>query len=241
MINRFDSHCHLPHDNSIDNVTGTRLVCGITEENWKAIARLRGDLVHGYGLHPWWAEERSEQWCERLTEHIRAAKDAGRNVVLGEIGLDKLRGPPLAEQEELFIAQLAVAKEYGLAVSVHCVRAFGSIEGILAGKKKRALPEVVVMHSWLGSVESTKVLLQRARCKVYFGVGPLCLKNEEKFESVLRCIPIDRILVESDSHDPTTSWNDIEATLSTLSHLLDVPITELAGITFRNAETAYGM
>eukprot|EP00754_Rhynchopus_humris_P003715 Rhum_TRINITY_DN11936_c0_g1::Rhum_TRINITY_DN11936_c0_g1_i1::g.47747::m.47747/K03424/tatD; TatD DNase family protein len=247
MEDMFDSHCHLPltPTEGVCEVSGRRLVCGIHEQNWTAVTRLsekpeyRTSLVLGYGLHPWWAAERTEGWLVGLRGHVTQARQRGARVLVGEIGLDKVKGPPMEVQEELFRQQLQLAKELDCAVSVHCVRAQGALEKILCDKKA-ALPRTVVLHSWLGSADSTKLLLKRAVPTLYFGFSPLNTA-QAKFAQVLPVIPKDRLLVESDSHDPSTSWADVGAVVSAIAALQSCEPAEVARTTSHNAVAAYSL
>eukprot|EP01060_Flectonema_neradi_P033724 TRINITY_DN5738_c0_g2_i1.p1 TRINITY_DN5738_c0_g2~~TRINITY_DN5738_c0_g2_i1.p1 ORF type:complete len:255 (+),score=28.83 TRINITY_DN5738_c0_g2_i1:71-835(+) len=233
----FDSHCHLPMDGDFKSVkANNQLVCGIYESNWTHVQQLEKSNIKGvrvgYGIHPWWAGDRTPTWKEALEKLIASSPTA----VVGEIGLDKIKGPPMDEQVSIFKEQLALAATYSRPVSVHCVRAYGALEAVICSKKD-PLPKTVILHSWNGSPDTTKMLLKKSRVILYFGFSPMVVKGT-KFPALLSVVPTDRILVESDSHDPLTSMDDVEKVISVLSDLLSVPHDELVQLTAANAETA---
>lgn len=54
------------------------------------------------------------------------------HAIVGEIGLDKLKGPSKQAQQQAFIAQLELASRYNRPVSVHCVRQYGLLLSLLS-------------------------------------------------------------------------------------------------------------
>ena len=233
----FDSHCHLPIDGDLKDVRSHRqLICGIHEENWTAMQNLEKKSIPGvmvgYGLHPWWAQDRSTNWDETLTKLITNSP----NAIVGEIGLDKIKGPPMEEQVSIFKYQLALAAAHNRPVSVHCVRAYGAMEAVICSKKD-SLPKVIILHSWNGSPDTTKMLLKRSKSTLYFGISPMIVKGV-KFPALLEMIPRDRMLVESDSHCPKTSVDDVNHVIEILSQLLSLPAESITELTAANAEVA---
>lgn len=82
----------------------------------------RPGALYSAGIHPWWTTDpeavgRMKLALPRLLEHPQV-------VALGECGLDRLRGAPLAEQEDIFRWQLALSETLRLPVTLHVVRAY---------------------------------------------------------------------------------------------------------------------
>lgn len=92
----------------------------------------------GFGLHPWYVAPQlhdNHAALLALEEHLLHHP----NAIVGEVGLDALRGPPLEEvQVPVFIAQLRLAAAFHRPVSVHCVRAYPVLQRILSGQGKSA-------------------------------------------------------------------------------------------------------
>jgi len=97
---------------------------GTDEGDWQAVLDLSlayAEVVPFFGLHPWFVKDRSPDWLARL-EHFLDAVPSG----IGEIGLDRhVEDRDEPAQESVFRAQLALAVERGLPVSVHCLKAWG--------------------------------------------------------------------------------------------------------------------
>jgi Tat protein secretion system quality control protein TatD with DNase activity len=109
------------------------------EQDWEAVISISDCLspraIAFLGVHPWWADQITADWKANLRDQLRSKP----NVHVGEIGLDKAKlvghgeekVRAWAQQVMVFKEQLTIAAELGRAVSVHCVRAFGELLGIL--------------------------------------------------------------------------------------------------------------
>lgn len=203
------------------------VVNGSCEEDWEAVAdlaRRHSDLViPSFGVHPWYVHERTGAWLDRLQRQL----DAVPGAVVGEIGIDRwilecpaparvavaghlgtLRAAPLAEQEEVFIQQLALASERGLPASVHCLQAWGRLTELLRTGPRPA--RGFLLHSYGGSAELVPVL---ARQGAYFGFPGYFLHGRKaRQRAAFRVVPRDRLLVETDAPDQrlprTPEWRE---------------------------------
>lgn len=128
-------------------------------------------------------------------EALRTLLAADRVVAVGEIGLDYHweDNPPREEQQAVFRAQLALARELGLPVIVHDRDAHADCLAIVS-----EFPELRgVFHCYSGSAEMAEILLKRGW---YLGFdGPVTYKNAKKALAVLAVTPPERILLETDS------------------------------------------
>ena len=100
------------------------------------------------GIHPWEAARelaavRSEGLAGRLGEALAGAQ------ALGETGLDFACSTDREAQTELLRAHLRLARERGLAVVLHCVRAFEP----LMNELKACPPPAAIFHGFIGSPE----------------------------------------------------------------------------------------
>lgn len=115
--------------------------------------------------------------------------------VLGEIGLDYYYENASRElQQEIFIRQLDVARQMHMPVSIHDRDAHGDMMAIL---KKEGRGITGSIHCFSGSYEMAKELLKMGW---FLGVdGPLTFKNAAKLPEIIAKIPLDRLLIETDS------------------------------------------
>lgn len=209
-VRLFDAHCHL-QDPRIAAVAPALIraagasgvarfaVNGTSEKDWHLVKQMAEDhpaVVPCFGLHPWCVPERSPDWMNLLRRFFAETPEAA----VGEIGLDKgSHGKTInfGEQVEVFQRQLELAKELERPVSVHCVRAFGDLLEVL--KQTGPFPAGVLLHSYMGSAEMVSAL---ANLGCYFSLsGFLTGMKSTKAKHVLKSIPLDRILLETDAPD----------------------------------------
>ncbi|KAL3929424.1 MAG: hypothetical protein SGPRY_001965 [Prymnesium sp.] len=153
-VNIFDSHCH-----AIEGASQLLLspraagVCFVStgEKEWEMAATTE---YHALGVHPWYVHRQAEGWVDRLHRMLTQQTHAS----VGEAGIDKL--------------QLAVKLRRALVV--HCVRAYGWLFDKLRSSGS-ALPPVLVLHAYGGSVESALAFL-KLPSRVYFGFSPSALR-----------------------------------------------------------------
>ncbi|MCX8157991.1 MAG: TatD family hydrolase [Verrucomicrobiae bacterium] len=169
---------------------------GAEESDWPQVlaqSRAHPAIVPCFGLHPWYVGARSPQWLETLEQHLDAVPSA-----VGEIGLDRWKEPrDEAAQEEVFRAQLAVARRRRLPAMIHCVRAWGWLMDVL--RDEPPLPAGFLLHAYGGPAELIQPL---AEMGAYFSYGGSTLDERKKLRrETLPLIPPDRLLLETDAPD----------------------------------------
>lgn len=201
----FDTHAHYDSeqfDKDREALLGSTLpeagVCGIINMG----ADLKGcrdtvalteqyPFVYGaVGIHPECARELPGDWLSQIREMLRGEKI----VAIGEIGLDYhwLDECPKERQQEVFAVQLELSKELSLPVAVHDREAHGDTLAFL----QRYRPQGVV-HCFSGSVEMARELL---KLDLYLGIGGVVtFKNARHLIDVVREMPLDRLLLETDA------------------------------------------
>ncbi|MBA3850040.1 MAG: TatD family deoxyribonuclease [Opitutus sp.] len=216
----YDAHNHLqddwlaPHRARIEadlRAIGLRsaVANGTSEADWPAVAGLAARLpwvLPSYGLHPWDAGNRAEGWFDRLKARLAAEPDAA----VGEIGLDRwildsakpddprlagLRRAPLEEQGEVFIKQLSLAAAESRPATIHCLQAFGALEGLLRHVNTPA--RGFLLHAYGGPRE---MVARFAEQGAYFSFnGAFLGERHAARREAFRAVPADRLLVETDA------------------------------------------
>ena len=148
-------------------------------------------LYAAVGLHP----ENCGGAGEDELFAIEALAAHPRVVAIGEVGLDYYweENPPREEQREILARQMALAEKLDLPIVIHDRDAHGDCMDMV-----RAFPGVRgEFHCYSGSVEDAKVLLDKGW---YLGFGgSLTFKNARKAPEVVTYMPLDRLLLETDS------------------------------------------
>lgn len=130
--------------------------------------------------------------ASRIEEYRRLAAHE-KVVAIGEIGLDyHYEDPPRDIQKQAFEMQLQLARELRLPVIVHEREAHADAMEIL----ERFTDITGVFHCYSGSLEMAKELVKRGW---YIGfTGVVTFKNARKAVEVVKWLPLDRILIETD-------------------------------------------
>ncbi len=210
------------------------------------VERHPDSLLPMIGLYPGsvGADWRSE--AEKMTRFLdKWEKGGGKPVVaVGEIGLDYHEGRKSAqEQKDALEWQLDFAAEKGLPVNIHLRDAMGDFLDILRSHKGLRGN----MHAYSGSFESF-VELQRLG-DWYIGVGGVVTFKNAGLADVVRQVPLERILLETDAPYLTpapfrgkrneSSYLPIIA--SKIAELKNVTTEEVAGTTSNNAKKLFGL
>ena len=253
----FDTHCHLNDEalyNRIDEVIESAKKVGVGKflvVGWdKESSLLAIDIANRYeccyaaiGYHPCNIEGVSEEEFLEVMSHL----DDPKVVCLGEIGLDYhwVKDPILREnQKQWFIKQITYANLHQKPISIHNREAFEDCLKIL----KEYKPEYSgVMHCYSGSVELLDDVLKLG---LYIGLdGPVTFTNAKTPKEVAEDIPLDRLLLETDS--PYLSPHPLRGTVNepkNIALVLD-EITRLKGlskkhiidVTYKNACRLFGI
>ena len=192
------------------------------------------------GVHPEQAGEADDAEFAAL----EACYAHPKVVAVGEIGLDYHWDTPAREvQREVFARQLETARRFDLPVCIHDRDAHRDTLDIL-----RAYPGVRgVFHCYSGSLEMTRDVLKLG---FVFGFGGvITFKNAKKYEPILKSLPAEAILIETDcpylAPEPYRGKrNDsryLTRVVETIAELRDLSVEETAALTYQNAARLYGI
>lgn len=121
------------------------------------------------GLHPWDIKPESFEKALENLENIAAEEHV---KLIGECGLDKLRGPHLDVQSEIFIRQVAIAEQFEKPVVIHCVKAHGEL---IALYKKHNFKTPMIIH---GYNKSPELALQLTEKNFLLSFGEAALRED---------------------------------------------------------------
>lgn len=155
------------------------------------LARRYSYVYAAVGIHPEQALDTPDGWLEELED---LARDANVKAI-GEIGLDYYYedNAPRDTQRDVFRAQLELAQKLNLPAIVHDREAHRDCLELV-----RAFPGVTgVYHCYSGSVEEAKVLVKLGWMISF--TGNITFKNAKKAPEVIRWLPMDRIMIETDA------------------------------------------
>ena len=190
-MNFWDAHCHyIPGPGSETQV----LYNCVIPEDWGSVP-VRNGIIPFFGIHPWYADRK--KYDIRILERIREYVPENAPWGIGETGLDRLCGlSDPAGQEIFFRRHLELALEWRVPVSVHCVRAWDTLPGIL-----RELPaeHPVIMHRFSGSAEIMRQLLKR---NIFFSFSHVIMEERSRVSAqAFQLVPPEKLLLESDSSE----------------------------------------
>ena len=144
------------------------------------------------GVHP---EECADWDAEHDIPALEALAQNPNVRAIGEIGLDYHwpDNPPRELQQQVFHAQLELAEKLDLPVIVHDRDAHHDCLDIV-----RAHPKVTgVYHCYSGGVEDAKILMKLGWMISF--TGSITFKNARRALEVIDLLPMDRIMIETDS------------------------------------------
>lgn len=194
-----DTHCHLTYefDDSVEtviqrakNASVGAMICATANPNdingALKIADSYDNIFVTTGIHPEYTNANPNNY---LTDEILN----NPNVIgIGEIGLDYHYGTQTRDaQIKLFESQLQIAYEHNMPIAVHTRDAEDDTKAILTDKFHG------VMHCFTSSWDLARIMLDRG---FYFSAsGILTFRNSESVRETFAKIPIDRIVIETDS------------------------------------------
>lgn len=179
------------------------------------------------------------EWIERLTSHPKV-------VAIGEIGLDyHWDTSPKDVQHRVFREQIRLARKVKKPIVIHNREAHEDVIRIL--QEEGASEVGGVMHCFSGSKESAKQCLDM-NFYISFG-GPITYKNARVPKEVLEMVPMDRLLIETDSpyltpHPNRGKRNEssyVALVAQAAAEIKGISVEELAQITTENGKICFGI
>lgn len=258
----YDCHNHLQDEQLMPHLQQVLLDCdaigvqqmvvnGTCEADWPVVTQLAKNhaiVRPALGLHPWKIKDRSKSWLTTLRQQLH-----NTGASMGEIGLDCwIEGVDIDDQIEVFDAQWRLAVELNRPATLHCLKAWG-----LLLEKLQTLPLLsrgFLLHSYSGPAAFIQPLTQLG---AYFSIsGYFAQEKKRKHQVILKNIPIDRLLLETDAPNmlPPQVMNKYPISEYTINHpaninsvysfaaeLFNIPKIELQAQVAQNFNTLFNL
>lgn len=184
MIPFIDFHTHQNHQ---DN--DTIVIRNLTQNEWEMVSNTEGPPKFSLGMHPWFlTKENFDSDFKKLSQLV----DNQSVTMIGECGLDRLRGEDLAFQTEAFAAQIHLAESCRKSVVIHCVKAYSELIAL----KKKLKPQVpMIVHGFNQNEQILKELLKNG---FYISIGSAILRGDSNAAKYVSSIPLDKLFFETD-------------------------------------------
>ncbi len=207
------------------------------------IAAAHKNIYAAVGVHPHDASEIDDSTIEQLRG---LATGANKVVAIGEIGLDFYRDrSPRDVQRQAFRRQIRLARELGLPIIVHDRDAHDEVLQIL--REEQASEVGGVLHCFSGDLAMARECLELG---FYLSFpGTITYPKNEAAREVVRSIPVDRMLVETDCpylapqvrrgkrNEPAL----VRHTAEKIAEIKGLTIDDVARVTSLNAYTLFGV
>jgi TatD DNase family protein len=256
MIPIFDTHAH--YDDEAFDEDRAELLAQLPVEGIARVVNVGSSLascrttlnlmeqyefIYGaIGVHPSETAELSEEgfaWLKEACSHPKC-------VAVGEIGLDYYwEEPDAAIQKEWFARQLDLAREMELPVVIHSRDAAKDTIDVMTAAGADQIGGVIHCYSY--TKETARIFLNMG---FYFGIGGvLTFKNAKKLKEAVEYLPMDRIVLETDSpylapvpfRGKRNSSLNIPYVIETLAQIKGISQEEVRRYAWENAHSLYQM
>lgn len=246
-----DSHAHILYEDTntkeiVDNMKADGLekivTIGTTAEiSLKASEFVKNnkDVYCAVGIHPDYADEVTDKDLEIIDKLANEEKV----VAIGEIGLDYHVGDQNKEkQKDLFVKQILIAKKHNLPICIHTRNApWDTYQILKEHKDDLVLPSI--MHCYSEGGAYAKLFLNLGFCLSFS--GNITYKKSDR--SFLKTVPLDRILVETDSpflapeplRGTRNQPKNVAITAQKVADCLEMDFEKFCNITVENTYRVY--
>ena len=212
-----------------------------TAESAIALAECYDRVYASVGVHPHESKDATEEdyeWFKQMASHPKVK-------AIGEIGLDYYYDFSDRDvQAESFKRQLAIAREVDLPIIIHDRDAHGAIRDMLVEHGKG---NYGVFHCFSTSLEMAKEFIKMGYYISF--AGPVVFPKSTNLKEVAKHIPLDRLLIETDSpyltpppfrgrrNDPSKT----QFVAQEIAQLRGMDVEELAAIALENGKRCFGI
>lgn len=258
-----DNHCHLDMGRDgapapdiaqvlaqaarvgVDRVV--QIGCELESARWTArVVTEHPGMVGGVALHPNEAPRLAQagRLDDALAE-IEQLATTERIRAVGETGLDYFRTaePGRAAQHESFRAHIEMAKRLDKVMQIHDRDAHDDVVAVL---EDAGAPERTVLHCFSGDIDMARECVRRGYHLSF--AGTVTFKNARGLRNALSIVPLELLLVETDSPFLTPSPYRgasnapylVPLTIRAMADVLNVSVPALCAAVSENSERLYG-
>jgi TatD DNase family protein len=244
-----DTHCHLDAtefdldrvavaESALAHDVGIIVVPAVHRENFahvQALSQQHAHCAHALGIHPLFVDGSKPEDLQLLKDSL----ENSQAVAVGEIGLDFFVQAYNRElQEYFFVEQLKLAKALDLPVILH-VRS--SIDTVLKHLRTFRLCGGIA-HAFNGSEQQAHEFIKLG-FKLGYG-GAMTYPRALKIRHLARHLPLDAIVLETDSPDIPPEWigtkgrnspDQLNRIAEVLAELRQEDVAKIVEITSKNA------
>ena len=254
----FDSHSHY-NDEKFDedrekiieetyNSGVTKfIVAGYNIESSKKAIGISKNYKFSYsicGISPNDIPQNEQELWKNIDEIYEIVKQNKQNVVaIGEIGLDYYWNKENKDiQKQAFIAQIEIANKLDLPIVIHSRDAYiDTIDVVRTHEVKRK----GVFHCCQLNQELVRQALELGYYISF--AGPITFKNSKNAEEIVKMVPIEKMLIETDSpylspepfRGRRNDSRNVKYVAQKVAEFKNINIEEVARITYQNAEKIF--
>ena len=252
-----DSHCHISHFKEGQQAVIDRafeagvtkfvsVACQMSELQPSLELAKKYDFIWSTaGMHPTMLTDKLEEDLGKVRE-LAASEE--KVVAIGEIGLDYYHDKfPHGQQEAFFVAQLDIARQLDLPAIIHLRSSKNPgdneevfVDAIRILERKRFSNGVA--HCFSGNIIEAEKILDLGLMISFTGI--ITYERNEELRKVVKMVPLDRMMLETDSPYLTVEARkcqagepaDVKTIAEKVAEVKGVPFEEVARMTTTNAE-----
>ena len=212
MLKFTDSHCHLdfPALHTELDVQLAKcaalgiqriIVPAVSPQNWQGVLQLTKRQHHDVklfgclGLHPWYLTGLDESALQSLEQLVALHQKS--LIAIGETGIDgkiALEQNNMRQQQDFFVAQIAMANQYKKPLIVHHRRSHNEVIEIL---KQQPVHRAGIIHAFSGSYQQGKTYIDLG-FKLGIG-GTITYERAKKTINAIKRFPKEALVLETDA------------------------------------------
>jgi TatD DNase family protein len=198
------------------------------------------DICCMIGLHPCYVDDNFESEINFVKKHI---KDYNYKAI-GEIGIDLFHEKKYFNQQVIaFEEQIKLAIEYDLPIVIHARDSLDEIFRVLEKFKSEKLRGI--FHCFTGNLDQANKIID---LNFYLGIGGVVTFKNGKISEFLNEVPIEKIVLETDSPyltpEPYRGKRNeslyLELVAKKIAEVYDVELDYVSKVTDKNALDVFG-
>lgn len=183
-----------------------------------------------HGIHPWFIEK---NWSCQF-EKLKLQSTRQKPLMIGEIGLDRLRGPSLDIQIEIFEKQIELAISLNLACVIHSVKTYSEVISLRTKYQGQTRPWI--LHDFTANQIIADSAL-KSGCYLSFSPRAMRRANAKDIKlSYLKSLDLNYLFLETDERKN----EDIRDMFQWFCQLRRISVSKLNRILWNNLEKVTG-